>query len=331
MDEVLKTNYPHLVLILIDGMGVNILKQHLDSNALLNKHYKRALNTVFPPTTVAATTALLSAKTPYETGFLGWTQYNKNANVTETLFLEEETITKTKVSNSLLKQLNYQSIIDKIKTKHPEMQVEKLAIKPLFNCDFETFSEQLNRALMNTFSQQSFTYLYYPLLDTLLHSVGTKDLKISQHLKDINNDYEKFIDEIADDVLVLTTADHGFVDVEIINLSYYPKLTKLLKRAPSIESRSMTFFVKSLYKRKFKTLFKKYFNEDFNLYSKKEVKRLKLFGKGKKHPLFESFLGDFLAVAKTNKAFSLKNDNGLKAQHGGGLLEEFLIPLIINK
>ncbi len=331
LDNVLKNNYKHVVVILIDGMGINILNKHLDQNALLAKHYKKTLFSVFPPTTVAATNAFLSGKMPYETGFLGWTQYNELEDVTEVVFFEEDTHTTNKTKYSLLKQLNYKNFLTLVKEKNPNIHAEEIYIKPIKGSILETFEEELNRALMITLGSSSLTYLYYPLLDSMIHAYGTNSSKVKEHLNEVNKLYEKFIEEISDDTLVITTADHGFTNIELINLKEYKDFFDTLEKEPSIEGRAMTFFVKKRMKKEFKRLFNKYFKNDFKLISKKKVLKNKLFGYGLENYLFKTFLGDYLAVATTNKAFNLSDDSSMVAHHGGSLKKEMEVPLIINK
>ncbi len=74
-----------VVLFLFDGMGKYVIEKHLPEDSFLRKHTFHYMTSTFPPTTVAATDALLSAKFPSETGWLGWTQYfsevDKNVNM----------------------------------------------------------------------------------------------------------------------------------------------------------------------------------------------------------------------------------------------------------
>lgn len=331
LDGYLKEKYNHIVVILIDGMGINILNEHLSEDALLRKHYKTTISSVFPPTTVAATNAFLSAKMPYETGFLGWTQYNELDDLIETVFLEEDSVTFEKTKIPLMRQLNYQNFLTLVNKENPNVEIEEIYIKPIKGSNLETFKQQLDRALMKTFSKKSLTYLYYPLLDSLIHEYGTKDEKIKNHLNEINDLYEQFTKEVGDDTLIITISDHGFTDIEFINLREYEEIVKTLKRDPSIEGRAMTFFVKKGYQSQFKKLFNKYFKTDFKLIKTKKALRNNIFGFGRENYLLKTFLGDYLAIATSNKAFNLSENSKMAAHHGGSLKKELDVPLIINR
>src|SRR5690554_1650675 len=56
--------FKHVCLILLDGMGTNILENHLSDNSFLRKHMIQKITSVFPPTTVAATNTVLTTNPP---------------------------------------------------------------------------------------------------------------------------------------------------------------------------------------------------------------------------------------------------------------------------
>lgn len=91
IDEILeKSNTQNVVMILCDGMGSNILDKALDSDSFLIKHRIKPITTVFPATTVAATTSILTGLNPVETGMLGWTMYYKDIDKTIVTFRNSE-------------------------------------------------------------------------------------------------------------------------------------------------------------------------------------------------------------------------------------------------
>lgn len=64
-----------IFLILIDAMGAHLIQRKLASDAFVNRHLLYKTMTVFPPTTVAATTSIRSGKAPNENAWLGWIEY----------------------------------------------------------------------------------------------------------------------------------------------------------------------------------------------------------------------------------------------------------------
>lgn len=333
IDKHLKKDYNHVILIVLDGLGVNIINNHLKEENLLKKNIKHVINSVFPPTTVAATNALLSGKPPFVSGYVGWTQYNKFDDAHEVVFLNVDYYDNNKKLTTKLHEdlLSYESILEKIQKKNKNLHVEYLFPSFHKTHGYNSFTEQLNRLLMITQKEKSFSYCYYDEPDLTIHHDGINGTKTKEVVRTLNEAYERFLKEINDDVLVILTADHGLVDVEPIKLYEYEDILKTFKRKPSVEPRAMTFFIKEKEHENFLKLFNKYFQEDFLLLTKKELYATNLLGYGKKHQLLDSFIGDYFAIATSNKKFQVKKGEPLKAHHAGLTIEELEVPIIINK
>jgi len=332
LDKKLDRNYNHVVLILLDGMGINIINNHLNENAGLRKNIKREISSVFPPTTVAATNSVLSGLPPFVHGNLGWMQYNKFEDCYPVVFknidyYDEDRILIEKFQKEYL---NYKDIFVQIKEKHPDYLVT--SIFPDFivgGC--ASFSEEVDRILEIVKSKNSFTYCYWTDPDATIHETGVNSLKTSLVMNNLNNEYERLVNNVDDDVLIITIADHGLIDVEEIKIFEYENITKFFKRNPALEPRATAFYIKENQLKNFEKEFKKTFGKDFLLLSKEEVLNSELFGQGNKHNLFDDFIGDYLSIAITNKMFSLSNDGKFVAHHAGLSELEMIVPLIINK
>ena len=91
IDEILESKKPKTVVtILCDGMGSKIIDRVLDENSFLIKNRLKDITTVFPATTVAATTSMMTGLNPVESGMLGWDMYFKEIDKTITTFLNSE-------------------------------------------------------------------------------------------------------------------------------------------------------------------------------------------------------------------------------------------------
>jgi len=332
LDQELEKDYKHVILMVLDGMGINILNHNLSSDALLRKNLKTTLTSVFPPTTVAATTAMLSGLPPISSGHLGWTQYNQIDDSITTVFLNTDYYYPNKVLTHNLQRdsLSYINIVDQIREINPDLHLETLF--PSFKVNgHETFNDELNRLLMITKGNKSFSYCYWTEPDSTIHEAGTTGLKTKQILNALNTSYERFLREIGEDVLVITTADHGLIDVEPVLIYEYKDFLDTLRMFPSIEPRATSFYVKKNQDELFKTLFNQYFGKDFVLLSKKEILESNLFGYGKPHAKIEAFIGDYFSIASNNKMFQFLKTKPFKAHHAGLTKEELEVPLILNK
>lgn len=331
VDNYLAKNYQHLILMVLDGLGINIIKQHLTKESGLKKNLKSVISSVFPPTTVAATNSILLAKPPFASGYLGWVQYNKLEDANVVVFKNEDYYNpKNKLKTNLREDILAQDdILTLIKAQNPNLHVE--ALMPAFAVDgYDSFDNQLDRLLMITKGKPSFSYCYWEQVDSIVHSDGVKGLKTREIVQNLNRSFERFINEIDRDVLLIATADHGLVDVEEIDLFHYQDLTATFLRKPSLEPRALTFFIKEGLKEKFKDLFNKYFQPGFLLLSKEELLASELLGYGVKHPWLDSFIGDYIAISISNKLIKTSQHSSFKAHHAGLLKEELEVPLIIK-
>lgn len=55
----------------------------------------------------------------------------------------------------------------------------------------------------------------------------------------------------------------------------------------------------------------------------------KLFGDGEENEIIRDSLGDYLAIAKTNKTLIYRGFEELKSQHAGYTDDEIYVPLIV--
>lgn len=329
LDDILKRNNPkNIVLILYDGMGSNILKRNLDKDCFLNKHKLMDIEAVFPPTTVASTTSLLSGKNPIEHGWLGWDIYFKEVNNCVSMFTNtikdcDDIASEDNLAN---KYYGYTSIIELI---------NKTTFKAysLFPFGPEKYSDlnDLNQRIIDLCKSDAkkFVYAYVEEPDHLMHELGTDDDKVKRKFLEINDSTERLC-EVLKDTVVIVLADHGHINSEYITLSDYPDVVELLEHNVSIEARACSFKVKNDKLNEFKKLFVKYFDDYFILYSKEDIINNKLFGKGVEHERFRESIGDFVAVAKSNKCFRY-DDKGtiFKSSHAGMSEDEMLVPLIV--
>lgn len=75
VDRYLAKDYKNVVVLLLDAMGTSILEKHFAEDSFFLAHTVGAYSSVFPPTTVAATTSVMSGYFPDEHGWLGWDCY----------------------------------------------------------------------------------------------------------------------------------------------------------------------------------------------------------------------------------------------------------------
>ena len=334
IDKILDEYKPkNVVTILCDGMGSNIMDRMLEEDSFLIKNRLKAITTVFPATTVAATTSILTGLNPVETGMLGWDMYYNDIDKTITVFLNSE---KGDSTHTLLEEAvdynNKHMIRKSISEEINEKGIDNgYNLFPFGENPYTDIDDMFNRIeKLCSESGKKYIYAYDENPDHTMHEIGCD----KEEVKDIIVDLNKRIEELSNklkDTIIFVIADHGHHNVTNIFIKDYPDIEECLIRNTSIEPRAVNFFIKEDKKELFKELFNRYFGNDFDLYEMDDVINSKLFGDGEENPIFRDALGDFLAIAKSDKTLLYTGGEVLKSQHAGYTDDEIFVPLIVIK
>ena len=334
IDKILDEYKPkNVVTILCDGMGSNIIDRVLDKEDFLIKNRLKPITTVFPATTVAATTSMLTGLNPCETAMLGWNMYYKDLDRTITTFLNSDKEDKNHIplDSAIMYNSKYmirKTIMDDINEEgiYKGYTLFPFGDNPYRDLDdmFSIIEEKCNEDGMK------YIYAYDTEPDHSMHEIGCDTKEVSSIINDLNNRIESLSKKLTD-TIIFAIADHGHHNIKNIYINDYPDIENCLLRNTSLEPRAVNFFIKDDKKDLFKILFNKYFSKDFDLYSMQDVINSKLFGDGNENIVFRDILGDFLAIAKGDKALLYKGDESLKSQHAGYTEDEILVPLIVIK
>ena len=332
LDEVLDKKYKNVVFYLIDAMGSEIINKHKDQAVFLLKNKTSDLTTVFPSTTVAATTTATTGLPPAESAWIGWQQYVQEEDKNVVFFMNQDYYDEEYkfTYNVSEKYVNVKKIYELIEEANPKIKTHE--IFPEFRIkEHKTIKDQVNTVLKTINDKnQNFIYAYWDKLDTYLHEYGITSDVVHQHIKEIDEAISYLYQNIDEDTLVIITADHGQVDIEGINLWEYEDLTSLLRHQPAIEARATAFYIKEGKEKIFEEVFNKHFKDKYILYKSEELLKMKLFGEGQINPKTKGFLGDYFAIAIDKYSFRLQNAKHVhKATHAGLLKDEMMIPLII--
>ena len=334
IDKILDEYQPkNVVTILCDGMGSNIIDRMLDSESFLIKNRLKAITTVFPATTVAATTSMMTGLNPVETGMLGWDVYYKDIDKTITVFKHSEKGDKEyKILPEALEYNDKHMIRKRIDEEINETGVYKgYKLFPFGDNCYETLDDMLSRIeLLCNEEGKKYIYAYDIEPDHTMHEIGCDKQEVKDIIDELNDKIEQLSSKIKD-TIIFVVADHGHINVTNLFITDYPDIEECLLRNTSIESRAVNFFIKPDKKEQFERLFDKYFSNDFDLYPIDEVIESKLFGDGKENEIFRDALGDYLAIAKADKTLLYGGNEVLKSQHAGYTDDEIMVPLILIK
>lgn len=327
--------YQNIVLLILDGMGINVINEHLDDNSLLKSHIAHRIYSVFPPTTTAATTSIHSGMSPVEHGWIAWMTYYKEydrciENFLNTDYYTGERLTTPPPCDDILK---CRDIYSRIVEQNPDIEFHK--INPPFDSEdgVKSFNQMCKRIakITSANNKHKFIRAYWHDPDHTMHHFGVTSKEAKGVMKDIERNLNHLCSKLKDTLIVIT-ADHGMVDTQNVTLNDYPDICDCFIRPPSLESRVVTFAIKNNRQVEFAKLFNKYFANDFKLYTKQEFMSSGLLGSGTPHPKVDDFIADFVAISTSAKSLHYVIDRmdktKLIGEHAGISEQEMKIPLI---
>jgi hypothetical protein len=327
-DEFLSKPYKNVVLLILDGMGLNVLEHNLKPDGFFRTHLKGTYSSVFPPTTVAATVALDTGLYPAQTGWLGWSCYFGEIDKNVAVFRNTDESGQPAADYDVAwKYRPYTGMMDRLRAAGYESR----KIAQFFEPYPKTFTDICN-VMAELCRKDGRKYIcgYWHEPDAIMHYTGAYSPKAKKRLAELESQVEAFANELEDTIFIIT-ADHGHINCRGAAIADYPELLACLKRMPSIEPRAVNFFVKEGLEETFEKEFKKNFGDDFLLLTKEEVLEQQLFGPGKEHEHFREMLGEYLAVGITDKAIFNKTEDKERffSTHAGLTSNEMDVPLIV--
>jgi len=327
-DKLLDKGFKNVILLLFDGLGTDALEYHLPEDSFLRRHQISRISSVFPPTTTAATTSIISGLSPAEHGWLGWSLYFSELDDNIDLFPNTGSNGKAKECHAANTYLPYKNIMQMI------TETGKTKGVSLFNFGANGYKSHGNmrRKIKKICRERGkrFIYCYNNQPDTYMHLTGCYSDKTQQEIVRINNTVKKLCRRLKN-TLVIVTADHGLIDTNDSRcILDYPKLIDTLERLPSIEPRVLNCFVKSGRDKDFIAECKNAFGHDIMIVSKAQAVESKIFGDTESNVNLEKRIGDYLIIPTTAMAIhnSYKSAKKFIGIHAGIDKREFEVPFI---
>lgn len=319
-----------IFLLLVDGMGANLINNKLPQDSFLRKNMLYKVTTVFPPTTTAATTSIRTGKPPCSTSWLGWVQHIDE--------LDDQIIPfrDTGFYNDKKYEKDFMYKIAPVTFTEDELNKNGINSRVLFpsfmedGCeDFDTMCNRLIKYSNN--DEYDYIYAYWDKYDTYMHEYGPSSKICDTYLAHINYQIERLANNLSEDTMLVVVADHGQIDVHEEYNICGSKFDKYLRLRPSLEPRAMAFYIKDGMQEEFEREFKKEFEDRFILLNHSQVLETHLFGDKQNHQRFEEFIGDYIAIGKANTTLAYKEEPipPMKGQHAGMCEDELLVPVIV--
>lgn len=347
IDKLLEKQYKNVVLVILDGMGENIL-ENISPNGIFFKNKIDEITSVYPSTTTAAMTTYYSGLPPVETGWIAWSQYFKEYGRNIDVLPEKDSYTgeKLKVKNQKISDIiGYKTIYEQIKEKNSDIKTyeimpsycAKKAKMTMTANTVEEICESIVTLCKNT--ENKFIMAYNDNPDGIIHKNGCYSEETKKFILETEREFEKMLQELKDtNTVVILSADHGHQDInETIDILELEKIQECLIMPPTLESRMVGFFVKYNKRKEFENTFNSLFKDKYMLYSREDLFKSNLLGYGNKHKKLEDFVGDYIAIAisdvrikiGTYLSREMKHPDEKKSTHCGLTKNEMEVPLIV--
>lgn len=331
LDAVLNERaWRNIVVMLFDGMGVDALRRHAPEGGFLKRQRGEVISAVFPSTTTAATTSLVSGREPGEHGWIGWTVHFADIGKSIDIFLNSVQFTNEPAGETSVVRDHFPyTAVTELITRSGKARGE--SVSPYHGVIVDTLDGLFDETKKLMRGQgRHYLYAYWPDPDHTMHLRGIGHAEVRRRIEEIDERLSAFSSTLAEDDLVIVTADHGLVDGEPEFFEDHPELEAMLRIAPSVEPRAAALYVKNECLEAFPGAFREAFGDHYLLYTQKEALESGLFGVHPGRAELPSLIGDYFATSTGPHALYLKREHcKLIGMHAGLTEQEMSVPMII--
>lgn len=201
----------NIIILLLDGMGTKVIEENLDKSGFFNSHYIATYSSVFPPTTVASTTSILSGMNPNEHCWLGWDCYFPQIDKNVSVFTNKETGTDTLMLQISMLLRNF-AVISQLSQRSTKA-VDKLSPFQSLRSPIQTPSRKFVRKLIVSL-KNLVKSTYTPIGASLITRCTKMDATVKRPKK-VCRELEEKVKNLCDKIenaLIVVTADHGHIN-----------------------------------------------------------------------------------------------------------------------
>lgn len=340
---------PRLVLLVLDGIGENQLRDYLARHKTPSPFFgrvpHRVITTVCPATTAAAVTTFATGGSPAEHAMLGWHVHFADLGMVATP-LPFRTRTGTPLARGDFPLAEYLAFPRHLATMRGERRI--LSPSPIpaseTTCAQDWWTKKtasdgtlrdLEAELLRAVRSRKafFLYAYHPDYDTLCHRFGPFADAPRRHLARLDRMLARVAAACGKGTTLLVTADHGHEETQtVLDLSAVEGFYGSLVALPSGDARLMHCFVRPGKQKDFRKLVSSSEIAPFAACVEgKKALEAGLFGPGKPHPALEARTGDWLLLARAGVTMTappaLEAPHFHLGSHGGLSENELRVPL----
>lgn len=336
-----------IVLIVIDGLGFNYVQEHGKGSCLAN-NLIGAMTSVCPSTTTSAIPTFLTGFPPQQHGLTGWFTWFGELETTLAVlpFVPRDPFEGQleKVTPDLL--VGVPPVFDRMEGRCSSVMPGPIA-DSVFNRafsgsarvrsynDLQEFCDQIVDAA--TEPGRNYVYGYWSEFDGLAHRFGVESAETGAHFQLIDRALQSLLKRLKRrNVLLLLTADHGFIDApwgHNVRLEAHPELADTLERPLCGEPRFAFCYVKPTHREAFEAYVAEHLDRCMLVKRSGELVNEGWFGLGTEHPRLRERLGDYALIMKHDyiikDAIPGERPFCQVGVHGGVSDNEMFVPLMI--
>lgn len=340
----------HVVLIVLDGLGAHYLAQHGAEGSLAG-HLRGQLTTVFPSTTAATITTLVTATAPQQHAVTGWFMYlrelgtvaailpfkprwssepfDKSGIAAEGLIAAPALFPRLAVSSYFLVP---QPLVDSAFSRAAARGAQRVGYQGMGGC-----CQTVSGLIGASGASRCFIYVYWPEFDALSHKHGNGSAQVLAHFREIERTFGQLLERLrGSGTMVVAIADHGFIDTsvaETVQLTDHPALADTLLLPLCGEPRAAYCYVRPGRTDAFEHYVQTQLGASCELFPSAELVRRGFFGLGTPAPALADRIGDYVLLLKDH--YTLR-DRVLGEKpydpigvHGGASTDEMFVPLLV--
>ena len=337
----------HLVFVLVDGLGSDLLRDLARGRGFFAKHVVAELQAIYPSTTAASLTSIATGEHPSSHAVLGWHTRLPDLGLTAEILPFVERFSKRPLDEYGAQP----KAIFAVPSLLPHLDRDAVAVTRSYIVD-STYSRYWSGGIPNIGYDQieagidaviarvrsarapTYTHLYLNQLDTCCHEHGVIHPTVDSLFARLDREVARLHGELDGRIRLLVTADNGHIDAgEDHLLASDHALAALLVCPPSGEPRAPLFHVQSGAHERFAEGFRQVYGAHFALLARDQVESLGLIGPAPWSDQARARFGDFIAIAPEARTFHW-SDPALKPHrhrgvHAGLTPGEMLVPLIV--
>ncbi|UTH75944.1 alkaline phosphatase family protein [Chromobacterium sp. IIBBL 290-4] len=335
----------HVCLLLVDGLGEAQLRR-LGPNSRLAALRRRSLSSVFPPTTAAAVTTVLTGQPPSVHGLIGWHQLHGEEIIAPLPLYVRHPADSASAAQQLADSLFCAPpLFEHFARPAFLMLPADIAHSPCTRHHAGSCLRLPYRDSADAFAQLSarlsspapaFHYLYLRQLDAQMHATGPDSPQAQQALAELDDELGRLLEEARQcDAAVVAIADHGFTAApaaQWVDVDADQELYGLLARPLSGETRMAYCHVKPGCVERFLALAEARLGHACWPARSAELLAAGVYGPGPAHPDLARRCGDVVLIAKPgwNLRDTLPGERVFleAGMHAGVHPDEMAVPLM---